>query len=78
MLHGGTGLDRFFYMPQLRDLSFKNELWVDRFLNDSYYQHLYGKYFMKEDDLSRKLKSRIAYFRDQCQFEPKDNIEKQI
>ena len=51
---------------------------MDRFLNDSYYQPLYGKYFMKEDDLSRKLKSRIAYFRDQCQFEPKDNIEKQI
>lgn len=68
----------YFYMPQLRDLSFKNELWVDRFLNDSYYQHLYGKYFEKEDDLSRKLKSRIAYFRDQCQFESKDEIEKQI
>lgn len=68
----------YFYMPELRNLSFKNELWVDRFLNDSYYQHLYGKYFSKEDDLSRKLKSRIAYFRDECQFNAKDSIEKQI
>lgn len=68
----------YFYMPELRALSFKNTLWVDRFLEDSYYKNLFGKYFDKEDDLSRKLKSRIAYFRDECEFNPKDNIEKQI
>lgn len=68
----------YFYMPELRQLSFKNKLWVDRFLEDKYYNGLFGKYFDKEDDLARKLKSRIAYFRDECQFNPRDNIEKQI
>lgn len=68
----------YFYIPQLREQSFKNELWVDRFLKDNYYEGLYGKYFDKEDDLSKKLKSRIAYFRDECQFNPRDDIEKQI
>lgn len=68
----------YFYMPELRELSFKNELWVDRFLNDSYYNDLFEKYFDKENDLSKKLKSRISYFRDECQFNPRDEIEKQI
>lgn len=68
----------YFYMPELRKLSFKNTLWVDRFLEDKYYEGLFGKYFDKENDLSRKLKSRIAYFRDECQFNPRDKIEQQI
>ena len=46
----------YFYMPQLRDLSFKNELWVDRFLNDKYYADLKGKYYHYSNDLSNKLK----------------------
>lgn len=68
----------YFYMPELREQSFKNELWVDRFLQDSYYNDLQGKYFQNEDDIGKKLKSRIAYFRDECQFNPRDEIEKQI
>lgn len=68
----------YFYMPELREQSFKNELWVDRFLKDSYYNDLQGKYFYKEDDIAKKLKSRIAFFRDECQFNPRDDIEKQI
>jgi len=68
----------YFYMPELRAQSFKMPLWVDRFLSDSYYQDLYGKYFHYEDDLSRKLKSRIAYFRDECQFNPLTELDRQI
>jgi len=68
----------YFYMPELRNLSFKNEIWVDRFLNDKYYADLKGKYYHYSNDLSNKLKARIAFFRDECQFNPRDEIEKQI
>lgn len=68
----------YFYMPELRQVSFKETLWVDRFLNNHYYADLKCHYFQKETDLSRKLKARIAYFRDECQFHPQDEIEKQI
>ena len=68
----------YFYMPKLREQSFKMPLWVDQFLSDPYYNDLYLKYFQYEDDLSRKLKSRIAYFRDECQFNPLSLLDKQI
>ena len=68
----------YFYMPKLREISFKNEIWIDRFLNDSYYNGLYNNYFNFKNDLSEKLKSRIAFYRDECQFNSRDYIEKQI
>jgi hypothetical protein len=68
----------YFYMPELRKQSFNKKLWVDKFLTDSYYKGLFNKYFHLEDDLARKLKSRIAYFRDNCQFNPLNEIENEI
>lgn len=68
----------YFYMPELRSQSFKITLWVDQFLNDPYYNDLYSKYFQYEDDLARKLKARIAFFRDNCQFNPVTELDKQI
>lgn len=68
----------YFYMPDLRPQSFKMTLWADQFLEDAYYKDLYGKYFENEDDLARKLKSRIAFYRDNCQFNPVTELDKQI
>ena len=68
----------YFYMPELRKQSFNKKIWVDKFLADPYYKGLFGKYFHLEDDLARKLKSRIAYFRDNCQFNPINAMENEI
>lgn len=68
----------YFYMPELRSQSFKEKIWVDQFLRDSYYKGLFGKYGQYENDLARKLKSRIAFYRDNCQFNPVTVLDNQI
>lgn len=68
----------YFYMPGLRDLSFKNELWVDSYLERPDLQALkdcYGQYTSTQSEAIRLF---LASERKRCETEPYNDIEKMV
>lgn len=68
----------YFYMPGLRDLSFKNELWVDSYLERPELQALkdcYGQYTSTQSEAIRLF---LASERKRCETQPYNDIEKMI
>lgn len=68
----------YFYLPELRSQSFKEEIWADTFLNDPNNHDLYGKFFDLKNDASEKILLRIAHARNQCEFFPITPLDHQI
>lgn len=68
----------YFYMPTLRKISFKEEIWADKFLNDPKYNPLYGKFFDLKDNDSEIARLDIAWHRDNCELNPITTLDKQI
>lgn len=67
----------YFYLPELRPYSFKNELWVDSYLERKELQVLKGAY-IKKTQASEKARLYIASERKRCETEPRNTIEQMI
>lgn len=68
----------YFYMPELRQISFKEEIWADKFLNNAKYNALYGAYFDGKNEASEVARLDIAWYRNDCELNPITLLDKQI
>lgn len=68
----------YFYMPELREHSFKNELWVDSYLDKPECHPLKGCYGHYASTQSEAIRLFIASERKRCETDPHNEIEKMI
>lgn len=68
----------YFYLPELREQSFAEEIWADKFLKNELYNPLYGKYSSYKTQASEIARLTIATARDICETQPITELDKQI
>jgi hypothetical protein len=68
----------YFYLPELRKVSFKKEIWADQFLNNTAYHSLFNKYNKYQNSISNEIKQKIANARQECETNPITSLDKEI